>query len=177
MKSKLYNFFDPLGVFLSNWRCRAVSRHIKGKQLVDLACGDNRLTSKLGFGTGVDITDYGRADLVCPDFSNLPFESATVTTVTILAALNYFDEPIKVLQEISRILQPDGVLIVTFLNKNVSSFWHQIRDRGLPRVAYSERELTALLSQTDLKIAAKHHFMLGLNCIYLIRKNGGVIDG
>lgn len=167
----LYGNLDPVGTLLSNWRIHAVTPHIKGKQVIDLACGDNRLIRRLGFGVGVDIKDYGRVDLVEKDFSCLPFQDGSIDTVTILAALNYFDDVDAVLVEIHRLLKNEGRLIITFLNKRVSSLWHLFRDRGLPTVAFSREELSSYLHKAGFEIAATHPFMLGLNRIYIIKKS------
>lgn len=170
-KSTLYKSKDVIGSVLSRWRTEKVSNFVKGRTLVDLACGDNRLVRHLGFGKGVDIKDYGDVDIVHADFTRLPFEDGSVDTVTILAALNYFDNPEATLRDIRRILKEDGVLIVTFLKKTVSTIWHKLRDRGLPRVAFSESELTALAKAAGLRITKKSHFMLGLNCVYVLEKD------
>jgi SAM-dependent methyltransferase len=175
-KEALYGRRDRLGAFLSAQRTRAVLPFVREGTLVDLACGDNRLVTALGHavrgvrGIGVDIRDYGSVDLVREDLADLPFADLSVDTVTILAALNYFDDPVSVLREARRILKEAGVLIVTLLDKRLSRIWHVFRDRSLPRIAFSENELRALLEKAGLRIAARHSFMLGLNRIYIIEK-------
>ncbi|MCK6439729.1 MAG: class I SAM-dependent methyltransferase [Planctomycetes bacterium] len=141
---------------------------MRGPVFVDLACGDNRLVRTLGFGTGVDIKNHGNADIVHPDFTHLPFADGSVNTVTILAAINYFDNPEAALRDIRRILSHDGVLILTQLSKTLSGFWHVFRDRSLPRIAFSSRELKALIDATGLEVRAKRRFMLGVNTLYII---------
>lgn len=165
----LYGTSDPLGGLLSRWRARTVARLLGTGSLVDLACGDNRLVRHLGYGTGIDVTDFG-ADLVLESFSQLPFADASVGNVTILAALNYFDNPVAVLREVSRILQDDGVLVVTQLRKPLSAIWHRLRDRGLPRIAYSGSELASLLASTPLHIHSRRTFMFGLNQAFVIHR-------
>ncbi|MCI5135249.1 MAG: hypothetical protein D3920_09300 [Candidatus Electrothrix sp. AW2] len=60
MKSiELYGLKDPPGRLLCEWRIRAVLPWVRGSQVIDLACGDNRLIQRLGYGTGVDIKNYG----------------------------------------------------------------------------------------------------------------------
>jgi SAM-dependent methyltransferase len=166
----LYAPIDLIGTTLSSWRTKTVARYVNRGPLVDLACGDNRLVKFLGFGTGVDIENYGGADIVCPNFAQLPFESNSIDSVTILAAINYFENPKQVLKEIDRILSPKGVLVVTQLDRRVSKLWHKLRDRGLPRIAYSEQQLQSILEGTGLEIKTKVSFMFGLNRIFLIRK-------
>jgi len=137
---------------------------------MDLACGDNRLVKKYGSGVGVDIVHYQNVDVVCPDLSVLPFVDSEFDTVTILAALNYFENPVAVLREVHRVLSPGGTLIVTFLNRRVSRLWHRIRERDItPRPAFNEPELVKCLQAADLKVVQKKHFMFRLNTIYFIK--------
>jgi len=138
---------------------------------MDLACGDNRLVRLYGSGFGVDITKYRNVDVLCNDFSRLPFRDGEFDTVTILAALNYFPNAGAVLAEVHRVLKPDGTLLVTFLNQGASKIWHTVKERhSTPRPAFSETELTSHLQAAQLKITGKKTFMLGINTIYFIRK-------
>ena len=137
---------------------------------MDLACGDNRIVRRNRSGVGVDIVGYQNVDVVCRDFSRLPFRDEHFDTVTILAALNYFESPDSVLREVRRVLKPDGTLLVTFLNKTVSLLWHKVRERKItPRPSFDEAELTTCLQAANLRIAAKKSFMLGLKTIYFIK--------
>ena len=172
-KKGLFGSLDPIGMTLSFWRTLVIGNLIsksKDQKLVDLACGDNRLKQHLGFGIGVDIADYGQVDIVHKDFSNLPFETDSVDIVTILASLNYFDSPIDTLKDIRRLLKPEGLLIVTFLNQNISKYWHKLRDRNLKKIAFNKKELSELLEQSGLRIERDIPFMFGVNHAYLIRK-------
>jgi SAM-dependent methyltransferase len=169
-KKELYSRSDIIGYILSEWRMRAVLPYVTGT-LMDLACGDNRLVKKYGSGTGVDITNYKNIDVLCNDFSDLPFAGEEFDTVTILAALNYFENPREVLAEISRILKPDGTLLVTFLNQDVSRLWHSVKERrSTPRPAFNEAELTDCLKDAHMRIVQKRRFMFGVNTIYFIKK-------
>jgi len=169
-KMKLYGRSDIIGYILSEWRTRAVSPYVSGA-LMDLACGDNRLVRKRGSGVGVDRVGYQNVDVVCPDFSRLPFRNREFDTVTILAALNYFENPVGVLSEIGRVLKTDGTLLVTFLNQEVSRIWHSIKERNTtPRPAFNEVELITYLQAANLRIIQKKTFMFGVNTIYFIKR-------
>lgn len=169
-RKQLYGPFDIIGYILSEWRMRAVLPHVSGS-LMDLACGDNRLARKYGSGIGVDITNYMHVDVLCRDFSCLPFRDNEFDTVTILAALNYFNNTGAVLTEVRRVLKTDGTLLVTFLNQNISRIWHTVKEKhSTPRPAFSEAELMSYLQDAHLRIAAKKTFMLGINTIYFIKK-------
>ncbi|HEY8270121.1 MAG TPA: methyltransferase domain-containing protein [Pseudobdellovibrionaceae bacterium] len=168
---ELYSNWDLLGVILSNWRTDLVIKHLPEGTFLDLACGDNRLVKKLGRGIGIDISNYGgSADMVLPDFSKLPFEKNSINAVTVLAAFNYFDQPVSVLKEIRRVLSDDGCLIITQLDHRISKAWHQLRDRGLVRTAYSDQQLQEMFTAADLRIDVKERFMLGLNKVFVVRK-------
>lgn len=166
----LYENRDPLGTILRDSRINAVLKQLQKGNLLDIACGDNHLVRSFGSGIGIDIFNYKNVDIVLPNFLDLPFESSSIDNVTILAAINYFDQPLEVLKEIHRIMRDDGKLIVTQLYKPLSTVWHQFRDKQLPRPAYSESELTTLLTRANLKITQKSSFMLGANQLYIIRK-------
>jgi SAM-dependent methyltransferase len=169
-KKELYGRSDIVGYLLSEWRTRAVLPYVTGT-LMDLACGDNRLVRKYGSGTGVDITNYHNVNVLCNDFSTLPFAAGEFDTVTILAALNYFENPREVLSEISRVLKPDGTLLVTFLNQDVSRLWHSVKERrSTPRPAFNEDELTDCVKAANMRIVQKKAFMFGVNTIYFIKK-------
>jgi ubiquinone/menaquinone biosynthesis C-methylase UbiE len=169
-KKELYGRSDIVGYILSEWRTKAVLPYIIGT-LMDLACGDNRLVRRYGSGTGVDITNYKNVDVQCNDFSDLPFPGEAFDTVTILAALNYFENPREVLSEISRVLKPDGTLLVTFLNQTVSRLWHSVKERrSTPRPAFNEAELTDCVKAAHMRIVQKRSFMFGVNIIYFIKK-------
>ncbi len=169
-RKELYSRSDIVSWLLSEWRTRAVLPYVTGT-LMDLACGDNRLVRKYGAGTGVDITNYHNVDVLCNDFSNLPFAGNEFDTVTILAALNYFENPGAVLREINRILKPEGTLLVTFLNQEVSRIWHSFWERSItPRPAFNEAELIDCVEAAHMRIVQKKTFMFGLNKIYFIKR-------
>lgn len=170
-KTRLYRRRDLVGRALSEWRSSAVLPYVTGN-LMDLACGDNRLVKKNGSGVGVDIVEYQDVDIVCRDLADLPFGDHVFDTVTILAALNYFEKPVSVLREVGRILKPEGTLLVTFLNHKVSRIWHRFRERAItPRPAFDEAELVACLQAADMHVVRKRKFMFGLNTIYIIRRS------
>ena len=169
MAKPLYSRSDVIARVLSAWRARAVQPHVVG-QLLDLACGDNRLVRRNRSGVGIDIVKYANVNVVCRDLSRLPFRDDHFDTVTILAALNYFDHPDSVLREVRRVLKPDGTLLVTFLNKTLSRLWHKVKEREItPRPSFDQAELTTCLQAANLRIVAKKSFMFGAKTIYFIK--------
>ncbi|MFH1447742.1 MAG: hypothetical protein ABIG39_02670, partial [Candidatus Micrarchaeota archaeon] len=63
---------DLLGEFLYNWRIKVVLPHIEGR-LMDLGCGTNKLVKIYGNGVGIDVYQFGGADLILEDTSKTPF--------------------------------------------------------------------------------------------------------
>ena len=131
----LYGSKNLLGVFLSNWRNGAVLPLIRGR-LVDLACGDNRLVKHYGNGVGVDIANYGNTDIVVENFYHLPFAGGSVDTVSIIASLNYFENPLRVLQDVHRVLKDDGQLLITMPQGWAMKIWHRFRERHARRYGF-----------------------------------------
>ncbi len=170
-ENELYSSQDLLGRLLSVWRNKRVIPFIKGR-FVDLACGDNRLVSEYGNGAGVDIIDYGNANLIVEDFSQLPFDDKSVDTISIIASLNYFDQPEQTLKEVRRVLKDDGRLILTMSNHRIMKIWHRFRESWANKPGYSRHELEELLGAAGLRIVKGKSFMLFLNKIYLVGKNG-----
>jgi len=165
-----YEDQDRIGRFLSQKRNHAVLKHIKG-HLVDLGCGDGQLVRAYeGQSTGVDIEDYGTADVVLENFNSLPFEDQSIDTITIIASLNYFEDPVKVLSETNRILKDDGQLIITMPNAFIMKIWHSIREGWAHHSGYSKKELEELFNKAGLKLVKRHPFLAGLNFVYEIRK-------
>jgi SAM-dependent methyltransferase len=146
-----------------------VKGFVKGT-LVDLACGDNRLVQAYASGTGVDIVDHGGGNVVVDDYAHLPFGDGSVDTVTIVASLNYFPEPVPVLRETRRILRDSGQLIVTMSNDRVMMHWHRFRESYAFKPGYSDAQLRTLLAAGGFDVTATRPFMLGLNRVYLARK-------
>ena len=165
-KSELYNpKEDLIGTILSSWRNRSVLKFIKGR-LLDVACGDNRLVKKYGNGVGVDINDYN-ADIVLKNFYALPFKDDSFNTVAIVASLNYFDNPQRILFETKRILKDGGRLIVTMPNNTALNFFSKIRPSCSERTILSQEEIILLLGDIGFKMVRKVKFMAGLNNIYV----------
>lgn len=167
--SELYSAKDRIGQFLSNCRTRAVLPYIKG-EFVDLACGDNRFAALKPNGIGVDLKDYGQTDIICSDFSRLPFPDKSKDTVTIIASLNYFDDPHAVLNEVHRILKNDGQLIFTMPPSLLMLLWHKIREPWAKRHGFSKKELFALLSANRFSVAKTVPFLFFLNRLYVVTK-------
>ena len=164
----LYDGRDSLGSFLSVWRIKRVLPYIKG-ELLDLSCGDNRLVHVYGSGKGVDVNDYG-ADIVLDTFLKLPFDTASLDTITIIGSFNYFDEPETTLSEIYRVLKNDGQLVLTMPNLIVMRIWHKFREPWAKLPGFSEKGIRTMAEKSGFSISLKKKFMLGINNIYILNK-------
>ena len=76
----------------------------------------------------------------------LPFESAFFDHVACIGALLYFDDPDKAMEELRRVLKPEGRLVLRTLNKD-NPFTRRTGQKLDPasKNFYSIDELTALL--------------------------------
>ena len=117
--------------------------------LVDISPGMLKVARKrLQSCSCVDILEH--------DVHNLSFKSESFTKVLSVSALHYYKNPKKVLQEIHRVLQPKGALILvawsrdTFLFK-IFSVLLKIMKRNIVKI-HTQKELKKLLAQTGFHV-------------------------
>jgi ubiquinone/menaquinone biosynthesis C-methylase UbiE len=172
---------DILGEKLLNSRINNVLPHIRGR-LLDIGCGTNTLVKKYGNGLGIDVYDFGGADIIVDDSSKLTFNDGDFDTVTIIAALNHIPNRIEVLLEVNRILKNNGLLIITMIPPGISKIWHFIRfpwDRDQHEREMKEGEVYGLSKKYLKNLVEKNgfilkkttSFMLGVNTLYIFEKN------
>jgi len=161
---------DILGRCLSKWRNAKVEKHIR-QPFLDIACGDNHLAKKVKRGVGIDIVNYGSADVLVKDFNKLPFKNGSFNSVSIVASLNYFNKPEKVLLESSRVLKPGGILILTLIDPFAGSLWHRFREPWAKYPGFSLEQVKILTQNTGLKFTGRSRFMLGINNLYIFSKS------
>lgn len=163
---------------LEPWRHRKVLPHVRGR-LLDVGCGFNNLVRSYGKGVGVDIFKWPGIDVLIGDAAALPFPDATFDTVTILAALNHIPNREAALQEVRRVLRPDGRLVLTMIGPLTGRMAHLVfrRDenaRGgmLPgeEDGLTRKEVDTLLSAAGFVLTHVDSFQLGLNCVYVAAK-------
>jgi len=162
---------DNLGKWLSHWRYNKVKKEIT-PPFLDIACGDNLLRKKLNGGFGVDVTNYGNADIIVKDFSCLPLKADTFNSVAIVASLNYFENPASVLTECVRVLKPDGLLVITMINPFLGKVWHFFRESWAVYPGFSYLQIKTYMKGLPLHFQKESRFMLGMNQLYVFKKNG-----
>lgn len=168
---------DSVGDWLYRWRIRTVLPHINGRAL-DIGCGTNELMREYGNGIGVDVFDFGGADLIVPDTSTLPYENDSFDTICIIAALNHIPYREKVLTEAHRLLKPGSKLLITMIPPGISRIWHIVRspwdrdqhERGMEEeevYGVTRREMRALLKHASFEVVEEIPFMLGVNTLFI----------
>jgi ubiquinone/menaquinone biosynthesis C-methylase UbiE len=115
-------FFDRV---LSAWRFGKIIRHIPGNsRVLDLGCGFEgnllrKIKDRISSGVGLDISvNHENEDLKIKLFAHdlnekLPFSENEFDVVTSLANLEHLEIPKKTLEEIYRVLKPEGILLLT----------------------------------------------------------------
>lgn len=92
-------------------RCR---NYAKGK-LLDIGCGSKpykRIFSTVDCYIGVDLSENSKADVI-GNAMKLPFASETFDTVLTTQVLEHVPEPSRMIEEMYRVMRPDGYLILT----------------------------------------------------------------
>lgn len=138
---------------------------VVGRRVLDAACGSGYGSAKLAARgassvVGVDISEralgHARATYHHPnlrylqaDVTKLPFEDASVDVVTSFETIEHVDIAEGALAELTRVLIPNGILVVSTPNRIVTSPGkgrHEPPDNSFHRVEYTEAEFDALLS-------------------------------
>jgi len=171
---------DKLGELLYRQRIKVVRPYIKGR-LLDLGCGVNKLVRQYGNGVGVDVFQFGNADIILEDTSRMPFADNHFDTITMLASLNHIPNREIVLREVWRILKFDGLIIITMIPLWISILWHflrqpwdrdqrerQIKDGEV--YGLSKKQVRNLLVAAGFKIIAEKKFMFLINNLTIAKK-------
>ena len=161
---------DLLGKILSVWRNNRVYKEII-PPFLDLGCGDNRLKSKLYGGVGIDIINYGTADVIVKNFDSLPFKPSSFKTIAIVGSLNYFEDPLTVLAEGKRVLDEKGIIVLTMIDQKIGRIWHSFREPWAKYPGFTSEQLIGFCKKLELKILKKRRFMLGLNNLYVFGRS------
>lgn len=178
MNDKTMN--DFVGKQLEAIRIKKVLPFIEGK-LLDIGCGNNKLIRAYGEGFGVDVFDWGNVDLIVKDTSNLDLEDKSFNTITIIAALNHIPNREEVIQECYRLLDENGIIIITMIPPLISTIWHFLRkpwdvdqsERGMKEgevYGMRKKEILSLFNQNNFELVKIESFMLFINRLYVFKK-------
>lgn len=173
-----------------------VARFCKGKVL-DIGCGPGDVFNKHflnGNGKSIDFFGYEglQSDQIVPDPTHLPFNDGEFDTVTLIANINHIPKSVFTdeMREISRVLKPNGRLVMTriglivsFMTHHVvevqsklsSSYYDMDNDRGMEedeRYTVSRGEIDSVCSKVGLKKESIHKIwpQWGLNEIIVYSK-------
>ncbi len=171
---------DILGRRLEKMRINEVLPHLEGN-LLDIGCGNNKLTKVYGKGIGVDVFDWGNVDMIVEDSSRINLKDSTFNTITIIAALNHIPNREKVITECHRLLQIDGKVIITMIPPIISTIWHFLRrpwdidqtERGMKEgelYGMRKKEIIELFEANHFKLIKNSSFMYGVNQLYIFQK-------
>jgi ubiquinone/menaquinone biosynthesis C-methylase UbiE len=136
----VYDRQDPCGIFLKQRMDQALSwidgaNLSNNSKILDAGCGAGRLTRELserGYAAfGMDYS-YGmleRANSICNhggnhnvelfqgDIESMPFKDSRFDMIICLGVITYLKSEEKALNELARVLKPEGTLILSVINK------------------------------------------------------------
>jgi SAM-dependent methyltransferase len=159
---------------------REIDRHIaefvgptEGRRILDLACGKRRLPAKLNATNRIVAVDLAEVAVrkakqnhpdvgyAVMDAHHLGFPDSTFDTVLFIDAIEHVADAGSVLSEITRVLVPNGHMIVTVANRNSL---HEVFSRklGFPEFKtnyqhireFTYQEMDTLLHDRRFSIAA-----------------------
>jgi 2-polyprenyl-3-methyl-5-hydroxy-6-metoxy-1,4-benzoquinol methylase len=152
------------------------SNHARGRRVLDAACGVGYGSLLLhGAGaasvTGVDIAEQaideataraGRvAQFVRGDISALPFEDASFDLVVCFETIEHVVEQERALDELRRVLSPEGLLMVSSPNRDVYEAGNPHHTRE-----YTPEELRSALGTrfANLRLERQHAWLAAVIC-------------
>ena len=121
-------------IWMEHWhRYHFASRWAEGKRVLDVACGEGYgsalLARRAAHVTGVDVSpqaidhakrayaDRANLEFVCASCTTLPLADASVDVAITFETIEHIAEQDQFLDELARVLKPDGVLVLSCPNK------------------------------------------------------------
>jgi len=86
------------------------THQIKGLLALNIGSGNSHISDSI---YNVDIFSYDNVDIVC-DIEKLPFKDNTVDIIFNIAVLEHVENPQNVINEIHRVLKPNGIVYTAF---------------------------------------------------------------
>jgi len=170
-------------------RFSKVLPELRGRVL-DIGAGDNLLIHlyrryaqkyNISFNdannsVGIDVVDWGSDCIITQNSSDLPFEDNSFDSITYIACLNHIPERLESLQEIRRLLRPDGQVIVTMIGKTIGKIGHALwwysedKHREVDEheeMGMDESEVINLFTEAGYALKKHDRFVYGLNTMYI----------
>jgi 2-polyprenyl-3-methyl-5-hydroxy-6-metoxy-1,4-benzoquinol methylase len=182
----------PLDRIFRAWRIRKIAGYVRsGSRVCDIGCGDgslfNTYSDRIVRGVGLDPTLVRSSTGDRFRFIAGPFPSAAraiderFDLITALAVLEHVeaDELPSWTSEFERLLQPGGFLVATVPSPAVDGIlgvlarWRLIAGMSLDEHhGFETSRLPSLLSSEHIRLAAHERFELGLNNLFVFKKDG-----
>ena len=192
----LYRSRNPLVRYVHNGRLDAIVKLVPDgvRTILDAGCGEGHLLERLceaGKGVelwGVDATKVAveRARMRCPsarivegDIARLPFKDESVGVIVCTEVIEHVPEYDEVLREFKRVLQPNGLLIISFPNERLWTIARALllrRPIRVPDHVNSFSPYTMSMATRGLwSVGVKNlpfglPFWLSLNCVMVFKK-------
>lgn len=169
-------------------RFRKVLPELQGRVL-DIGAGDNLLIhlyrqcaslynnspEDAHQSIGVDVVDWNSDCTIIQNSAHLPFEDNSFDTVSYIACLNHIPERFESLQEIRRLLRPNGKVVVTMIGKVIGKIGHALwwysedKHREVDEheeMGMDESEIMDLFTKAGYCLKKHEKFVYGLNSMY-----------
>ena len=127
-----------------------ISKYSQG-DVLDVGCGnkpyETMFAGKINSYKGCDVvqSDLNKVDVIC-EATNLKFESSLFDTVFSTQVIEHVNEPLKMLQEINRVLKNDGTLILS------APFCWELHEEPYDFFRYSKYGLKAMLTNNGFDV-------------------------
>lgn len=176
-------FLSPL---LARWRVAKAKPYVRGRRTLDYGCGDGNLarfcTPDKYFGVDISPTAVATARALHPGyrFDTAPPQDETYDVVVLLAVLEHIPDPVVLLKDVLRRLNPGGIIVATTPSPSAHCI-HQLGARlGLfSREAAEEHEqllsrkaVSLCVAESGGRLAEFTRFMGPLNQFFVIERNG-----
>ena len=176
-----HNQVSALGLTsLLQERMDICAKYIK-TPVLDIGCGEeNYLIKQMGIkGYGLDVFPF-RSINVCADSRCLPFKEKTFQSVSFIGSFNYMKNRENVLGQVKRVLDKQGVLLITI----TAVFWSKLRhslawwrkEQYLiakdGKYGFSIMELEQLLESEGFRVIKKVNYFFGISTLFIVSPRG-----
>jgi ubiquinone/menaquinone biosynthesis C-methylase UbiE len=133
---------------------------VKGKEVLSVGCGPAIIESALsecGFTiTGLDVSQEAldcapdSVRTVAARAEDMPFPASSFDAVIYVASLQFIENYRKAIEETTRVLRPEGTLLVMLLNPESDFFKRKLRDPNsyMGKIRYTDlREIEEVIAE------------------------------